>query len=107
MLAYLMCFCAMAGMQKTISQAFHCTAIRRIYGSAGEGKIAAAPRADYAAVPAVVMTLDNQAGKVYLIGYQAMLADSDVGASKGGLFDDGKQLSAFDWSPFNAIKRQR
>lgn len=106
-------------------------------GSAGEGKIASAARADYAAAAAAVLTQDNQAGKVYELAgdepytltelaaevslqsgkpvrYQNMpetefsaalvaaglppviadmLADSDIGASKGGLFDDSHQLS--------------
>ncbi len=106
-------------------------------GSAGEGKIAAAPRADYAAAAARVITANNQAGKVYELagdsgwtladlsaeisrqsnrsvvyqnlseadftaalvgaglpqGLAAMLADSDIGASKGGLYDDSRQLS--------------
>lgn len=106
-------------------------------GSAGEGKISAAPRADYAAAAAKVLTLDNQAGKIYELagnegwtlaelaaevsqqtgtslryqnlsesdfkaallgaglpeGLASMLADSDTGASKGGLFDGQHQLS--------------
>ncbi|MBJ7222225.1 MULTISPECIES: SDR family oxidoreductase [unclassified Brenneria] len=106
-------------------------------GSAGEGKIASATRADYAAAAVAVLTQDNQAGKVYelagdeaytlaelaaevsrqsgkTIGYRNLppaefsaalaaagipevfadiIADSDVGAAKGGLFDDGHQLS--------------
>jgi len=106
-------------------------------GSAGEGKISAAPRADYAAAAAKVLTLDNQGGKVYELagdeawtlaelaaevaqqtstalryqnlseadfqaallnaglseGLAGVLADSDTGASKGGLFDDKCQLS--------------
>lgn len=106
-------------------------------GSAGEGRIASAARADYAAAAATVLTSDNQAGKVYELAgdeaytlselaaeitrqsgktviYQNMpeaalkgallgaglpepiaglLAQSDVGASKGGLFDVGHQLS--------------
>ncbi len=106
-------------------------------GSAGDGKISAAPRADYAAAAAKVLTLDNQGGKVYELagdeawtlaelaaevakqtstalsyqnlsetdfqaallnaglpeGLAAVLADSDTGASKGGLFDDKRQLS--------------
>lgn len=106
-------------------------------GSAGEGKIASASRADYAAAAAKVMTLANQAGKVYELagdrgwtlaeltaevskqsgktvvyqnlaeadfktallgaglpeGLAAMLVNSDIGASKGGLFDDSHQLS--------------
>ncbi|SMG49929.1 SDR family oxidoreductase [Cedecea sp. NFIX57] len=106
-------------------------------GSAGEGKIASATRADYAAAAAKVLTLDNQAGKVYELagdhgwtlaelaaevsqqsgkpvvyqnlneadfkaalqgaglpeGFAALLANSDAGAEKGGLFDDSHQLS--------------
>lgn len=107
-------------------------------GSAGEGKIAAAPRADYAAAAARVISANDQAGKVYELagdngwtlaelsaeisrqsgkpvvyqnlseadftaallgaglpqGLAAMLANSDIGASKGGLYDDSRQLSA-------------
>ncbi|WP_312745472.1 SDR family oxidoreductase [Cedecea neteri] len=106
-------------------------------GSAGEGKIASATRADYAAAAAKVLTLDHQAGKVYELagdhgwtlaelaaevsqqsgkpvvyqnlneadfkaalqgaglpeGFAALLANSDAGAEKGGLFDDSHQLS--------------
>ena len=106
-------------------------------GAAGEGKIAAATRADYAAAAARVISEDGHAGKVYelagddawtlsqlsaelskqsgkKVAYQNlseadfaaalkgvglpaaladMLADSDVGASKGGLFDDSHTLS--------------
>ena len=108
-----------------------------VYGCAGDGRIASATRADYAEADAVVLTVDNQAGKVYElagdtaytltelaaeisrqsgknIGYvnlpeveyknllvkvglpevvADLLSDSDTGASKGGLFDDGHQLS--------------
>ncbi|WP_218509018.1 SDR family oxidoreductase [Variovorax sp. dw_308] len=107
-----------------------------LIGSAGDGRIASAARADYAEAAAAVLTRDNQAGLVYelagdsaytladlaaeiakqsskpvayrnvseaeheaaLLGFglpgpiAAMLADSDVGASKGALFDDGGQL---------------
>jgi NAD(P)H dehydrogenase (quinone) len=106
-------------------------------GSAGEGRIASAARADYAAAAAAVLSAEGQAGKVYELAgdtsytlaelaaeitrqsgknvvYQDlpeaefskalvgaglpapiadMLADSDAGASRGGLFDDGHQLS--------------
>ena len=106
-------------------------------GSAGEGRIASAARADYADAAAVVLTSPDQAGKVYelagdesytlaefaaelsrqtgkqipyinmaeaefkgaLLGaglpepIAALLADSDTGASKGGLFDDSHTLS--------------
>ena len=36
-----------------------------VYGCAGEGRIASAARADYAEAAAVVMTAENQAGRVY------------------------------------------
>ncbi|MGL5698620.1 MAG: SDR family oxidoreductase [Kluyvera sp.] len=106
-------------------------------GAAGDGKIASAPRADYAAAAARVVSEDGHAGKVYELagdngwtlsqlaaeltsqsgknvvyqnlseanfasalknvglpsGLANMLADSDVGASKGGLFDDSHTLS--------------
>ncbi|MGU3524070.1 SDR family oxidoreductase [Enterobacteriaceae bacterium C23F] len=106
-------------------------------GSAGEGKIAAAARVDYAAAAAKVISTDGHAGKVYELagdsawtlselaaelskqsgkpvsyqnlseadfaaalkgvglpaGLADMLADSDIGASKGGLFDGSHTLS--------------
>ncbi|WP_312073673.1 SDR family oxidoreductase [Atlantibacter sp.] len=114
-------------------------------GSAGDGKIASATREDYAA--ATVLSLDNQAGKVYELAGDAawtlseladkisaltgktvvyqnlseadfaatlkqaglpdaiatMLADSDIGASKGGLFDDSHQLSRLIGRPTTSI----
>jgi NAD(P)H dehydrogenase (quinone) len=116
-------------------------------GSAGEGKIASATRADYAAAAAKVLTLDNQAGKVYELagdhgwtlteltaevslqsgkpvvyqnldeadfkaalqgaglpeGFAALLANSDAGAEKGGLFDDGHQLSKLIGRPTTSL----
>ena len=106
-------------------------------GSAGEGRIASAARADYAEAAAVVLTQPHQAGKVYELsgdtsytltelaaeisrqsgkvvpyvnlpeaefkgallgaglpeGLAALLADSDAGSAKGGLFDDSHTLS--------------
>ena len=106
-------------------------------GAAGEGKIASATRADYAAAAAKVISEEGHAGKVYELagdnawtlselaaelskqsgkpvtyqnlseadfaaalkgvglpaGLAEMLADSDTGASKGGLFDDSHTLS--------------
>ena len=114
-----------------------------LLGSAGEGRIASASRADYAEAAAAVLTADNQAGLVYELGgddsytltelaqaiakqsgkavayqnlpeaeYKAaligaglpdflatLLAESDVGASQGGLFDNGHQLSALIGRP--------
>lgn len=116
-------------------------------GSAGEGKIASASREDYAEAAAKVLSLDNQAGKVYELagdsawtlaeltekisalsgktvvynnlseadfaaalqgaglpeGFARLLADSDTGASKGGLFDDGHQLSRLIGRPTTTI----
>jgi NAD(P)H dehydrogenase (quinone) len=116
-------------------------------GSAGEGKIASATRADYAAAAAKVLTLDDQAGKVYELagdhgwtltelaaevslqsgkpvvyqnldeadfkaalqgaglpeGFAALLANSDAGAEKGGLFDDGHQLSKLIGRPTTSL----
>ena len=107
-----------------------------LIGSAGEGRIASAARADYAEAAAVVLTTPAQAGKVYELagddaytlaefaaelsrqsGKQvpyvnlpeaeyakaleaaglpgpiaAILANSDVGAANGALFDDSRQL---------------
>lgn len=36
-------------------------------------------------------------------GFARLLADSDVGASKGGLFDDGHQLSRLIGRPTTTI----
>lgn len=108
-----------------------------LLGSAGDGRIASAARADYAEAAAAVLTRSNQAGRVYElagdesytlaelareiskqsgkpVAYQnlpeaefkaalvgaglpeviaTLLSESDVGASKGGLFDNSRQLS--------------
>ncbi len=112
-------------------------------GSAGDGKISSATRADFAEAAAVVVTDASQKGKVYelagdeaytltdlaaeiskqtgkdipynnlpegeysgilkSIGLPEMFADAiaswDVGASKGDLFDDTKQLSSLIGRP--------
>jgi NAD(P)H dehydrogenase (quinone) len=114
-----------------------------VMGSAKDGRIASAARADYAAAAAAVLTREGQAGRVYELagdsaytlaelaaeiarqsgkpvvyndlpeaayaaalvqaglpeGFAALLADSDVGASQGALFDDGHQLSALIGRP--------
>lgn len=120
-----------------------------VIGSAGDGRISSATRADYAAAAAASMTLDNQAGRVYelagdtsynlsefaaeisrqaakpvvynnmteidfknaLVGFglpeplAAMLADSDIGASKGGLFDESRQLSSLIGRPTTPLSQ--
>ncbi|MBR9958134.1 SDR family oxidoreductase [Cronobacter sakazakii] len=117
-------------------------------GSAGDGKIASASRQDYAEAAAKVLTLDNQAGRVYELagdhawtlrdltallsketgktvayqnlseadfaaaltgaglpeGFAKLLADSDIGASKGGLFDDSRQLSVLIGRPTTSLE---
>lgn len=121
-----------------------------VLGSAGDGRIASAARADYAAAAAAVLTRDGQAGKVYELagdtsytlaefaaelsrqtgraipyqnlpeaeyqaillgaglpeGLAALLADSDTGVSKGGLFDGSKQLSALIGRPSTPLAEQ-
>ncbi|HBM2889962.1 SDR family oxidoreductase [Klebsiella oxytoca] len=116
-------------------------------GAAGNGKIASATRADYAAAAARVIAEEGHAGKVYeLAGDEAwtlselaaelskqsgknvvyqnlseadfaaalkgvglpagladMLANSDTGASKGGLFDDSRTLSALIGRPTTTL----
>lgn len=116
-------------------------------GAAGEGKIASATRADYAAAAAKVIAEEGHAGSVYELagdnawtlselaaelskqsgkpvtyqnlseadfaaalknvglpaGLADMLADSDVGASKGGLFDDSRTLSKLIGRPTTSL----
>ena len=118
-----------------------------VIGAAGEGKIASATRADYAAAAARVISEDGHAGKIYELagdegwtlsqlaaelakqsgkkvvyqnlseadfaaalksvglpaGLADMLADSDVGASKGGLFDDSHTLSKLIGRPTTSL----
>ncbi len=117
-------------------------------GSAGEGKIASATRADYAAAAAKVISSEGHAGNVYeLAGDEAwtlselaaelskqsgkpvvyqnlseadfaealkgaglpeafanLLADSDAGAAKGGLFDSSRTLSTLIGRPTTPIR---
>lgn len=116
-------------------------------GAAGEGKIASATRADYAAAAAKVVSEDGHAGNVYELagdsawtlselaaelskqsgkpvayqnlseadfaaalkgvglpaGLADMLADSDTGASKGGLFDNSRTLSKLIGRPTTTL----
>ncbi|EMO2078974.1 SDR family oxidoreductase [Citrobacter freundii] len=116
-------------------------------GAAGEGKIASATRADYAAAAARVISEDGHADKTYELagdagwtlsqlaaelakqsgkkvvyqnlseadfaaalkgvglpaGLADMLADSDTGASKGGLFDDSHTLSKLIGRPTTSL----
>ena len=118
-----------------------------LIGSAGEGQISSAARADYAEAAAVVLTSSNEQGKVYeLVGdeaytladlaaeiskqtgktipYQnlseaeytaaligaglpeglaAAFASFDVGASKGDLYDNNKQLSSLIGRPTTTL----
>lgn len=120
-----------------------------LLGSAGVGRIASAARADYAAAAAVVLTQNEQAGRIYELAGDAsytlaelageiaqqsgqavvyqdlpeadfkaallaaglpdflatLLAESDVGASKGGLFDDSCQLSRLIGQPTVSLSK--
>jgi NAD(P)H dehydrogenase (quinone) len=112
-------------------------------GSAGDGRVASAARADYAEAAAAVLAGEGHEGRIYelagdtsytlgefaaelsrqsgktipykslseqdykaaLVGaglpevFAALYADSDAGAAKGALFDDGRQLSALIGHP--------
>ncbi|HFZ8994468.1 TPA: SDR family oxidoreductase [Citrobacter freundii] len=116
-------------------------------GAAGEGKIASAARADYAAAAARVISEGDHAGKIYELagddawtlkqltneltrqsgknviyknlsetdfaaalkgaglpaGLADMLANSDSGASKGGLYDDSHTLSKIIGRPTTSL----
>ena len=119
-----------------------------LLGSAGEGRIASAARADYAAAAAAVLATDKDwSGRVFELagdhaytlaelapevaqqsgqrvdyvnlpeaeykaallgaglpdGLAALLADSDAGAARGALFDDGRQLSALIGRPTTPV----
>ncbi|AXJ09493.1 SDR family oxidoreductase [Arthrobacter sp. PM3] len=50
-------------------------------GSAGDGKVSAATRADYAEAAAAVLTADNQAGKVYELGGDEAFTLADLAGS--------------------------
>jgi NAD(P)H dehydrogenase (quinone) len=119
-----------------------------LMGSAADGRISSASRADYAAAAVAVLTRSGEAGRVYelagdaaytlselaaeisrqagqpvdyknlsegeykaaLVGMglpaslAALLADSDIGASKGGLFDEGRQLSRLIGRPTTPMR---
>ncbi|MCC3317619.1 SDR family oxidoreductase [Nocardia africana] len=49
-----------------------------LYGSAGDGLVAAAARADYAEAAAVVLTTDGHAGRIYELGGDEHLSLADV-----------------------------
>jgi NAD(P)H dehydrogenase (quinone) len=121
-----------------------------VLGSAGDGRISSAARADYAAAAVAVLTApDDQAGRVYElagddaytraelatelarqsgrpVAYQNLAeaeyagalvqlglpapvaqvyADSETGASRGALFDGGRQLSALIGRPTTPLAR--
>ena len=118
-----------------------------VIGSAGDGRVSSAPRADYADAAVAVLTGEGHEGKTYElagdtsytlsdfaaeisrqsgkdIGYKNLqqeeyaaalaswglpqafadvLADSDAGAARGALFDDGRQLSALIGHPTGSL----
>ncbi|QWV96123.1 SDR family oxidoreductase [Geomonas nitrogeniifigens] len=118
------------------------------YGSAGDGRIASAARADYAEAAVAVLTTEGHRGRVYELAgdttytltefaaeisrqygkpvnyvnlpeleykqllvsvglpepLAALLADSDSGAAKGGLFDGSRQLSSLIGRPTTSLE---
>ncbi|OZE85849.1 NAD(P)-dependent oxidoreductase [Rhodococcus sp. 15-649-2-2] len=54
-----------------------------LLGAAGNGKIAAASRADYADAAAAVLTMDDQGGKIYELGGDEHLTYADLAAVIG------------------------
>ena len=51
-----------------------------VFGSAGDGRISAASRTDYAEAAAVALTADNQAGKVYELAGDSAFTLSELAA---------------------------
>ncbi|WP_051400239.1 Rossmann-fold NAD(P)-binding domain-containing protein [Haloechinothrix halophila] len=51
-----------------------------VFGSAGDGRVSAASRADYAAAAAAVLTGDGHAGKVYELGGDQAFTLSELAA---------------------------
>ncbi|WP_280220134.1 hypothetical protein [Nocardia neocaledoniensis] len=49
-------------------------------GAAADGKVSGAPRADYAAAAAAVLTTDGHAGRVYELGGDEALTGADIAA---------------------------
>ncbi|OZE38350.1 MULTISPECIES: SDR family oxidoreductase [unclassified Rhodococcus (in: high G+C Gram-positive bacteria)] len=67
-----------------------------LLGAAGNGKLAAASRADFAAAAAAVLTLDDQGGKIYELGGDERLTYAELAAVIGEL--SGKPIAYKDVS---------
>lgn len=67
-----------------------------LLGAAGNGKLAAASRVDFAAAAAAVLTLDDQGGKIYELGGDERLTYAELAAVIGEL--SGKPIAYKDVS---------
>ncbi|WP_207835864.1 SDR family oxidoreductase [Williamsia soli] len=67
-----------------------------LYGAAGDGRLAAASRADYAAAAAAVLTLDDQGGKTYELGGDERLTYAEFAKIVGEVV--GKDVAYVDLS---------
>ena len=72
-----------------------------IHGSAGDGQISGAARADYAEAAAVVLTAPGQAGKVYELGGDTAFTLADLAAEASA--QSGSPVTYRDLSPADHV----
>jgi NAD(P)H dehydrogenase (quinone) len=68
-----------------------------VYGCAGEGRVASATRGDYAEAAAVVMTTENQAGRVYELAGDTAFTMAELAAEISR--QSGKSIGYVDLPP--------
>lgn len=67
------------------------------FGAAGEGRVSAAARKDYAEAAAVAVTSDDQAGKVYELAGRPALTYAELATAIGGML--GTEVTYVDQTP--------